>query len=317
MLGVLSGHLSPHASVMSVPRRTYCTPLHWQPLGRLRDGSIQSFRQEAFIPAIPVLTPVKHFDLLPAKRKWFLPHENSPASSRLNRAYLGNFRDSLVPLEMTQIMSALRSGATNDCFQRAEAPLGIFLDWAENTTEKTKERIYLAQASIRDLPQVLKDDLPTPDLVVKTAKGDVYDTSIWLGIPPTYTPLHKDPNPNLFIQLAGEKVVRLLPPEAGQEVFTIVQAALGRSTYASFRGSEMMKGEEKARSEYPSFSRSHPNQGIYSSIYSRLQSGAPQLMRKRCRSQAKKHIWPVVMAYSFREDGGIVSRELALASPHP
>jgi hypothetical protein len=33
-----------------------------------------------------------------------------------------------------------------------------------------------------------------------------------IGHPPTYTPLHRDPNPNIFVQLAGEKVVRLLAP---------------------------------------------------------------------------------------------------------
>lgn len=160
--------------------------------------------------------------------------------------YLSAFKNAIVPLELMRTTTTSDDALNDRSFQRGEAPFDVFLDWAENATEKTNERIYLAQASIRELPQPLKDDLPTPELVLKAGKGEIYDTSLWLGISPTYTPLHKDPNPNLFVQLAGSKVVRLLPPEAGCEIFTAVQAALGRSTSASFRGTEMMEGEEKA-----------------------------------------------------------------------
>ncbi|CAL8583817.1 hypothetical protein XPA_009434 [Xanthoria parietina] len=93
----------------------------------------------------------------------------------------------------------------------------------------------------------MQDDLPTPELVKKTGKGEVCDdASIWLGVAPTYTPLHRDPNPNLYLQLAGRKTIRLLHPVAGQAVFDAVQATLGsRTSSAKFRGDEMMKGSEK------------------------------------------------------------------------
>lgn len=88
-------------------------------------------------------------------------------------------------------------------------------------------------------------DVPTPDLVIKTGRGDVYGASIWLGMPPTYTPLHRDPNPNLFVQLAGRKRVRLLPPDAGREVFESVQRRIGEAASSVFRGEEMMSGRER------------------------------------------------------------------------
>jgi hypothetical protein len=72
---------------------------------------------------------------------------------------------------------------------------------------------------------------------------------VWIGHPPTYTPLHRDPNPNLFVQLAGEKVVRLLAPDEGQSVFAAVRAQLGKSGgrgAAAIRGEEMMQGGERA-----------------------------------------------------------------------
>jgi len=105
--------------------------------------------------------------------------------------------------------------------------------------------IYIAQASLADLPREMRAALPTPDLVLKAGKGDVYDSSIWLGQAPTYTPLHKDPNPNLFVQLAGRKCVKLYAPKAGNRIFSEVQEIIGGQGTASMRGEEMMQGEER------------------------------------------------------------------------
>lgn len=110
--------------------------------------------------------------------------------------------------------------------------------------------IYLAQCSLSTLPESLQADIPVPSLVLQAGKGDVYESSFWLGRPPTYTPLHRDPNPNFFLQLAGHKVIRLFPPEVGDAIFDRVQDQLrltdgpGQSS-ASFRGEEMMAGPER------------------------------------------------------------------------
>lgn len=106
--------------------------------------------------------------------------------------------------------------------------------------------LYVAQASINDLPEELQSDLPAGDIVNSSGKGDIYGSSIWLGLEPTYTPLHRDPNPNLFVQLCGAKVVRLLSPKNGDCVFHRVQQQLGRSSGNSrIRGAEMMQGLER------------------------------------------------------------------------
>jgi hypothetical protein len=103
----------------------------------------------------------------------------------------------------------------------------------------------LAQAPIGDLPSGLQKDVPTPDLVLTAGKGDLYDSSIWLGHAPTYTPLHRDPNPNLFVQLAGRKVVRLFEPSIGRAILASIHEKLGSIGSASIRGEEMMQGAEK------------------------------------------------------------------------
>jgi hypothetical protein len=76
-------------------------------------------------------------------------------------------------------------------------------------------------------------------------KGDVYNSSIWLGNAPTYTPLHRDPNPNLFVQLVGQKVVRLFRPDIGRAILAKVHEQIGSSGSATIRGEEMMQGAEK------------------------------------------------------------------------
>lgn len=67
-----------------------------------------------------------------------------------------------------------------------------------------------------------------------------------MGRPPTRTPLHRDPNPNLFVQLAGHKVVRLMRPEVGRGVYE----RIARGGRANMRGEEMMSGTEMAGLEH-------------------------------------------------------------------
>ena len=229
--------------------RTYSSTAKWRPLRLLEDGSLQPFREKAFVPSTPALLPKVYLNTLPSIQKWFRTagHEAEIGGMSLNYSYLNSFRDVIVPLEFTRL-STIPSAANQDedsSFVRADVPFSIFLEWAKTVTSETSERLYLAQASFASLPEALRMDLPTPEIVVKSGTGDIYDANIWMGIPPTYSALHRDPNPNLFVQLAGHKVVRILPPEMGDRVFAKVQKALGRSASAAFRGEDMMKGKEK------------------------------------------------------------------------
>ncbi|CAG7917151.1 unnamed protein product [Penicillium olsonii] len=215
--------------------------LQYQPLHRLENDALATFQTKCFHPEQPAILP-RSFSDLPAMRKWFSSSANGPnGPNSLNTAYLREHGgEAFVPLELTQ------PSPEGPSFRSFHAPLGLFLDWMETPTPST---LYLAQCQLLDLPPVLRADFPTPSLVSHAGRGDVYDTNVWIGHPPTYTPLHRDPNPNLFVQLAGEKVVRLLAPSEGQAVFAAVRAQLGKSGdrgAAAFRGEEMMQGGERA-----------------------------------------------------------------------
>ena len=191
------------------------------------------------------MLPKGYFHDFPAISRWFLISENDPYDVALHHDYLKRFGHVIVAQEYSYFPELSRGAANvGSSFSRQELPLSYFLEWAKDGGVDERFRIYVAQTSVSALPSQMKDDLPIPDLVTKAGKGDVYDSSIWIGIPPTYTPLHYDPNPNILVQIAGKKTVRLLPPDAGHGVFVEVQRALGKMDSAKFRGEDMMTGEE-------------------------------------------------------------------------
>ncbi|KAE8376507.1 hypothetical protein BDV26DRAFT_265471 [Aspergillus bertholletiae] len=240
---------SRHAQFSNIQyNSSVATPCGYPPLKILDDATIESFRKEHFNPELPVILPRRLFRDLPAFGRWFQSSPSEPNVSRLNIAYLEQHgADALVPLELTQPSTEPNNGDIS--FRQFHAPLGLFLEWMRTAKEQPQSiRLYLAQCQLSDLPQMLRDDFTTPELVSQAGNGDVYDTNVWIGYPPTYTPLHRDPNPNLFVQLAGRKVVRLIAPDDGQALFVSVRRQLGRSgnrEAAVFRGSEMMQGEER------------------------------------------------------------------------
>ena len=224
-------HLSSHSPI-SVPL--------------LGDASLESFRQRCWHPERPSILPSSSFSALPALTRWFRPPQLGRTAFELDVDYLREYAETIVPLELSGSVAKSPStpSGTTGAFQRVDAPLGVFLDWIQRKASLSSERLYLAQASILELPRSLRHDLPAPHLVMHAGRGDVYDANIWIGLAPTYTPLHRDPNPNLLVQLAGTKVVRLYRPAAGGEVFARVQEQVGSSSSAVFRGDEMMQGEE-------------------------------------------------------------------------
>ncbi|KAG4439819.1 hypothetical protein IFR05_004717 [Cadophora sp. M221] len=239
---------------------------------------VEEFRAKAFNAERPLLITArdgrKAEDVkpppcsIPAADKWFT--NRAPESAKdsfqrngsviLSQQYLTPFADTILPYELltpsskdlgvaepSELSSLLKhylqysDGGTT--FHRFSAPLSLFL-LASKTPNPPA--LYIAQAQLLDLPPTLQADLPTPHLVLQAGKGDVYDSNLWMGIPPTYTPLHKDPNPNLFVQLASRKRVRLFEPRAGLGIFREVQESIGRAGHGgAIRGNEMMEGPER------------------------------------------------------------------------
>lgn len=208
------------------------------------------------------------FNNIPARTKWFTPeYTDFRYPSYVNAEYLGQYGDAIVPLEMTRSVGNDNdeSSMQKQTFERLDAPLHLLLRHM-TATEPQDIQLYLAQHSLSDLAAPLQEDVPTPTefLAGLNSKGDIYASSLWMGNPPTVTPLHRDPNPNLFLQLAGKKVVRLIEPAMGDKLYERVKNQLGkRGGSASMRGEEMMQGKEKELLEEWIWSKDKEDPNMY------------------------------------------------------
>ncbi|KAL7951624.1 hypothetical protein V8C42DRAFT_304664 [Trichoderma barbatum] len=187
--------------------------------------------------------------------QWVFPYELIKPTSRGSETIahlhdsLSNSQDSVDRDLAAAIQSATADTSHQHQFFQLYAPLRLLIRALEfNESQRLKARppvqLYIAQSLLPELPLSLQDDVPAPELIRKVGKGDIYSSSIWLGTEPTYTPLHRDPNPNLFCQLCSSKVARLLPPDIGLDLYNRVQARLRRLGNSRIRSTEMMEGDE-------------------------------------------------------------------------
>ena len=250
-----------------------CKDSQWQ---------IDSFQHRFFRPQKPAFYPRKIFARLnefPASTKWIKPYKSAPIeptsnAHELEYDHLQEYGETIVPIERTK-WSGDGNAWDVKSFERFEAPLSFFLEWTKQKLADPlnfcpNEGLYIAQCSISTLPQGLQDSLPVPLYCCATSdkhRGQVdmngrvaqniaiESSSIWMGIPPTETPLHKDPNSNFLVQLAGYKIVRLMKPVGGEMMLAWAKRAIAERNRAqgmagrfdmSMRGEEMMVGPERA-----------------------------------------------------------------------
>lgn len=171
------------------------------------------------------------------------------------RSLLGQHIDLLVPLESTSVDKTI--------FTQASLPFNVFLNYLNlSNIPPEVPSLYLAQEPLLEsFPQLSKHLLPVPEYVMKAGKGDIYATRLWMGrAGETNTPLHKDPNPNLFVQLAGRKRARLFSPEFGRELMEKYSGSVAERNLRT--GDEMMVGKQKEDLEIAVWSENAESGGI-------------------------------------------------------
>lgn len=220
--------------------RSYSTNKRFVPVDSLQFSQRQDI--DGFALDRPIVLQ-NYFGGIPALSTWFKPSAIDEGFHELDKAHLERYSSTIVPLELTRSTLGVEHSQTSS-FERFEAPLSLLIASIIGPQDLST-RLYLAQCPLEDLPTELKADIPTPRIISCVGRGDIYSSSLWMGRPPTRTPLHRDPNPNLFVQLAGRKVVRLMTPVAGKDLYMRVRAG----GHANMRDEEMMVGEENERLE--------------------------------------------------------------------
>lgn len=104
-------------SLSRIKCRAYTSARRFRPVQVLPDGSVETFRRQAFEPQVPALLPRKTFLELPAVKQWFVKHSKL-GESALNLDYLGEHGDTFVPLELSD----------EETFERVVQPLNVFLE---------------------------------------------------------------------------------------------------------------------------------------------------------------------------------------------
>ncbi|KAI1416358.1 Clavaminate synthase-like protein [Hypoxylon sp. FL1857] len=168
---------------------------------------------------------------------------------RESSEYKDSYLPALVDVVILPLGDNTEPNDNSSIFQQHDAPLGLIMaacQFNETKTEPTEriKNLYVAQCDLSFLPESLLQDLPIPTIVKHAGRGDIYGSSIWLGLQPTFTSLHRDPNPNLFCQLVGSKKIRLMTPNQGDGIYAHVRRELGSPGNSRFRGTEMMGDPE-------------------------------------------------------------------------
>ncbi|KAF3940636.1 hypothetical protein ABW19_dt0210394 [Dactylella cylindrospora] len=210
--------------------------------GEGSDTSFAAYRSRArSTDIVPFHFPRFFSDKLPAFKTWFLDIN----SSKLNIPYM------LSHIQPPKPEPHLLIEATLD-----EKFNHTYLTWSEFLNHLSSPTVpagtpsyYLAQ---QEPPSFLLPDIPPPlphlgftvrppraNRSLKAASTeqeeglppkypvDIYSSSLWLSriSQPSNTPLHRDPNDNIYIQLSGEKEIRCLPPSVGNALFQTFHGA--------------------------------------------------------------------------------------------
>ncbi|PIC26796.1 hypothetical protein B9Z55_019264 [Caenorhabditis nigoni] len=82
------------------------------------------------------------------------------------------------------------------------------------------ERLYLAQHRLFDQVPHLKRDVIIPDVCfAESTSAENVDMNMWIGPADTVSPLHTDPRKNMFVQVHGTKLFRMVDPKDTEFVY--------------------------------------------------------------------------------------------------
>uniref|UniRef100_A0A6B2LAI5 JmjC domain-containing protein n=1 Tax=Arcella intermedia TaxID=1963864 RepID=A0A6B2LAI5_9EUKA len=130
--------------------------------------------------------------------------------------------------------------------------------WIEKQVEanhffKGEEFLYFF-SNLEDLPPALNHDIPDISFL-SVGWRPVWETNLWMGVPPIRTPIHYDLLHNFYVQLHGNKRFILFPPTDYKYLY--LYPRLHPST-------RMSQVNLRNLQNYPDFYKSHPIEVVLS-----------------------------------------------------
>lgn len=142
-------------------------------------------------------------------------------------------RDSVVAIEIgDHYMSAN--------LKKANVSLLSYLDYLQSQASSgDSPRVYLAQQTLSEV-EVLKEDVNIPEICLKTGKGHLYNSNLWLGGPQgSVSPCHYDPFNGLLVQIFGEKEVKLVHPQYSENLYPAYHTVQKNTSLVDFENPDL------------------------------------------------------------------------------
>lgn len=123
---------------------------------------------------------------------------------------------------------------------------------------------YMAQHDLLAESPSLSADAPGLPHTKAGPRGDreQWRSNVWIGPRGTFTPIHRDPYENLFVQVVGSKRVHLFPPSASSHLYLGASTGAGtqKNTSAIPTEDPLISGSELLH-QYPDISKAIQTEG--------------------------------------------------------
>lgn len=191
-------------------------------------------------------------------------------TGRETLAGLRNPETESLPVEV-EVGQRHRGYLDQSSWQKLTMPFGLFLDafiartipFADPAASTTDLIGYVAQQDLRSLSPILAAASPSLPHPAAGPKGDreQWRCNMWIGPADTFTPLHRDPYENLFVQAVGQKRVHLFPPSAAPYLYLCEGGSQQNTSTIPTEGFLLSGGQEQTQAQYPDISRAADEQG--------------------------------------------------------
>ncbi|PWN30093.1 Clavaminate synthase-like protein [Jaminaea rosea] len=178
--------------------------------------SLETFAAHLRLPAL-VRPAASNPHSWAAVEKW--SHVDEKGRETLQGMRVDEMEESIIEVEVGQ---RGRGYLDQGSWEKVKMPFGTFLDAfiagsIPSLTSSTTDLIgYVAQQDLLALSPTLAKQCPSLPHTTVGPRGDQeqWRTNTWVGPRGTFTPIHRDPYENIFVQVVGKKRFHVFPPAA-------------------------------------------------------------------------------------------------------